>query len=82
MKLTALLSAGLLLFAAAPASADLLYQDPFSYDPIGGRTTYNQGEYSTLNQNDFGHSPFHDRTIRDSNGNYYDCGQFGQCWAR
>lgn len=67
---------------AAPASAQYLYQDPFNHNPLGGSATYGQGRYTELDQNDIHRSPIYDSTLKDRDGNYYDCDSLGICRSR
>lgn len=72
----------LLALFVAPATAQTLYRDPFNYNPIGGSATYNNGRYTELNQNDIHRNSLYDSTIRDRNGNLYDCNSIGTCNQR
>ena len=80
MKTFILAAATLLL--AAPVSAEMLYSDPFNYNPLGGTNTYNNGNYTQLDQNDIKSSPLYESTIQDRNGNLYDCNNIGSCHSR
>ena len=80
MKTFILAAATLLL--AAPVSAELLYSDPFNYNPLGGTNTYNNGNFTQLDQNDINSSPLHESTIQDRDGNFYDCDFIGSCHSR
>ena len=81
MKLISALIAALTI--AAPVSANTLYPDSLNYDSLGGRGTYNSGDYTKLRDNDLNRNSLYDSTIRDNNSvNYYDCDTFGTCRAR
>lgn len=80
MKLFTALTAALLV--AAPASAQYLYRDPVNYNPLGGRATYGYGSYTELNQNDINRNRLYDSTLKDRNGNLYDCNSLGFCQNR
>ena len=81
--LIAALSFGAAAVVEAPmAKADYLYSDPYSYDNFGNRPTYNQGGYTELDSNDWQRSNIHDSTLKDRDGNLYDCNNIGQCHSR
>ena len=81
MKLFSLIAASTLL--AAPVSAETLYPDHYNYDPYGGSGTYNGGDYTRLNENDWERDILSEETIRDNNtGDLYDCDLFGTCTQR
>ena len=43
---------GAMTLITPAAKADTLYSDPFSYDTFGGRQTFNNGDYTRLDNND------------------------------
>jgi len=73
---------GAMTLITPAAKADTLYSDPFSYDTFGGRQTFNNGDYTRLDNNDFNSSPIYEDTLQDRNGNLYDCDWIGSCRAR
>ena len=72
---------GAMTLITPAAKADTLYSDPFSYDTFGGRQTFNNGDYTRLDNNDFNSSPIYE-DHPDRNGNLYDCDWIGSCRAR
>ena len=82
MIATALTLTTAVAIAAPSARADHLYSDPYSFDTFGDRPTYNQGGYTELDSNDWQRSNIYDSTIKDREGNLYDCNNIGQCHSR
>lgn len=82
MIATALTLTTAVAIAAPAARADYLYSDPYSYDTFGDRPTYNNGGYTELDSNDWQRSNIHDSTLKDRDGNLYDCNNIGQCSSR
>ena len=66
------------LITPAPAKAYDINQDSFSHD-IWDRPTYNNGDYTRLDNDDFGSSFIHEDTLQDRNGNRYGCDWIGNC---
>lgn len=65
-----------------PVAAEMLYQDGINFDPLGGVGTYNNGDYTQLSPNDINSNSLYEGTIRDRNGNLYDCDFIGSCHSR
>lgn len=75
-----IMTAVLVMGSAAQAQ---LWEDSFNHDPLGGSSTYNNGAYTELDENDVNGSLIWDSTIQDnSTGTYYDCDSIGMCHER
>ena len=74
------IAAVIAISASMAANAEVLYSDPLGDG--WGRTTYNNGAYTRLDDDDLGASSIHDSTIRDNVGNTYDCDSLGYCRSR
>ena len=75
------LFAGALTLITPAANAYDLYQDSWSHD-VWDRPTYNRGDYTELDSDDWQRSNIYDSTLKDRDGNLYDCNNIGQCNSR
>ncbi len=62
--------------------ADYIRRTPLYDSTLYNEKAYNNGDYMELSPNSLQRSSLYDSTIRDKNGNLYDCGSLGYCRKR
>ena len=62
--------------------AEYLRRTPLSDSTLYNEKAYNNGAYMELSPNSLQRSSLYESTIKDKNGNLYDCGSLGYCRKR